>query len=411
MKRLFLAVLATLLIAAVLAAAISSDSGYVLIAFGNYTLETTVWIGLLLLLAIMVVMYVLAMVLYRGQRYGSAWSRWQRDRSSHRGRRQTLRGLMAFHEGQYARARHLLDRAAEVSDQPLLNHLMAARASSVLGDREQTQVYLHRAERSGARHLLAFALTKAELLLAQEQYDDAWETLQLVRKQARRNPVLLRLMKDVCVAKQDWSELLRQLPDLRRYRVLPEQEIEALETRAAVNLLGTRDNASADTLRSRWAQLPKSAQRQPGALAAYAQALLNAGATDNAEQLLRAFLKRDWSETLVDLYGRIDSSDPARQLATAESWRVDHTHDATLLRTLGRLSLRNQLWGKAREYFDNSLQIENHPETCAELGRLLIQLGQPDRGAACFERGLLAALPAANAPTPTASLPTTASPG
>lgn len=389
MKRLFLAVLATLLVAAALAAAISSDSGYVLIAFGNYTLETTVWIGLLLLLVILVLMYLLAMLLYRGQRYGSAWSRWQQDRSSHRGRRQTLRGLMAFHEGQYARARHLLDRAAEASDQPLLNHLMAARASSELGDREQTLLYLHRAERTSARNALVFALTKAELLLAQEQYDDAWETLQPVRKQARRNPLLLRLLKDVCVARQDWPELLRVLPDLRRYRVLPEADIEALETDAAVRLLGTRDNAATETLRARWAQLPKSAQRQPGAVAAYAQALANAGAADQAEQMLRAAIKRDWNTGLVDLYGRLDGSEPARQLATAESWRAEHGHDATLLRTLGRLSLRNQLWGKAREYFDNSLRLENHPETCAELGRLLAHLGQHERSADYFERGLL----------------------
>ncbi|MET0377981.1 MAG: heme biosynthesis HemY N-terminal domain-containing protein [Spongiibacteraceae bacterium] len=402
MKRLFLAVLATLLVAAALAAAISNDSGYVLIAFGNYTLETTVWIGLLLVLVILVLMYVLAMLLHRGKRYGSAWSRWQQDRSSHRGRRQTLKGLMAFHEGQYARARHLLDRSAEASDQPLLNHLMAARASSALGDREQTQLYLHRAERSGSRHLLAFSLTQAELLLAQEQYDDAWETLQRVRKQARRNPVLLRLLKDTCVARQDWSELLRVLPDLRRYRVLAEGEIETLETRAAVNLLGTRENASADTLRTRWAQLPKSAQRQPGAIAAYAQALFTVGAADNAEQLLRAFMKRDWNETLADLYGRIDSSDPARQLATAESWLSEHPHDATLLRALGRLSLRNQLWGKARDYFDTSLRIDNHPETCAELGRLLAHLGQHERSADYFERGLLSSaggLPALPMPT------------
>jgi HemY protein len=389
MKRLFLAALATLLVAAALAAAISSDSGYVLIAFGNYTVETTVWVGLLLLLITLMFMYLLAMVLYRGNRYGSAWSRWQRDRSSHRGRRQTLKGLMAYHEGQYARARHLLDRSADSSDQPLLNHLMAARASAALDDREQTQLYLHRAERSGSRHLLAFSLTKAELLLAHEQYDAALETLQRVRKQARRNPVLLRLLKDVLIAKQDWLELLHVLPDMRRYRVLPEQTVEALETHASVRLLGAHDNATADTLRARWSQLTKSAQRQPGAVAAYAQALIQAGAADTAEQLLRAGLKRDWNQALVDLYGRTEGNDAARQLAAAESWLGDHPNDATLLRTLGRLSLRNQLWGKARDYFDSSLRIENNPQTCAELGRLLAHLGQRERSADYFERGLL----------------------
>src|SRR5690606_14650976 len=59
MKRLFIAALLTLLLAAALAAAIQYDPGYVLIAFGGYTLETTVWVGLGLFLLILLAMYLL----------------------------------------------------------------------------------------------------------------------------------------------------------------------------------------------------------------------------------------------------------------------------------------------------------------------------------------------------------------
>ena len=406
MKRLFLAILATLLIAAVLAAAISSDSGYVLIAFGNYTLETTVWVGLALLLATLVVMYLLAIVLNRGLSHGSALSRWRRERNSNRGRRQTTRGLVALNEGQFARARHLLDLAAESAEQPALNYLMAARASAALGDHEQTQLYLHRAERSGSTNNLAVALTQAELLLQQQQYEPALATLQRVRKQARRNPVLLRLLKEALIGLADWAELLKLLPDLRRYRALPELEIEVLETRASINLLGLNDNPGTETLRARWAQLSKNAQRQSAVVDAYARALIRSGANDLAEQLVRTQLKREWDDELVELYGRIEIENAGRQLATAESWLGEHAHDATLLRCLGRLSLRNQLWGKARDYFESSLRLDNHPETCAELGRLLAHLGQPQRSADYFEQGLLAStgnlpiLPLPNKPQP-----------
>jgi hypothetical protein len=37
---------------------------------------------------------------------------------------------------------------------------------------------------------------------------------------------------------------------------------------------------------------------------------------------------------------------------------------------------------------------QESPETCAELGRLLLHLGQPERATQYFERGLTAATPA-----------------
>jgi HemY protein len=406
MKRLFLAALATLLIAALLAAAISSDSGYVLIAFGSYTIETTVWIGLALLLAVLVLMYLTVALLHLTLRQGSRLSHWQRDRSTRRGRLQTTRGIQSLHEGQFARARHLLDRAAEKSDLPYLNYLLCARASAALGDREQVQLYLQRAARSTRSDNLAVALTQAELDIRQGNHAAAAETLQRVRRNARRNPLLLRLLQSAWAGAGAWEELIGLLPDLRRYHVLEEGDADALEARAALGLLATGDNPGADTLRARWQQLPKSAQRRPEALVAYAQALARTGAADSAEQLLRAQLKRVWNDAMVELYGRLPSENPERQLAAAESWLTDHAGDATLLRCLGRLALRNHLWGKARDYFEASLRSEHHPDTSAELGRLLAHLGQRERSAECFEQGLRAStgeLPALPLPSPSAN--------
>ena len=62
--------------------------------------------------------------------------------------------------------------------------------------------------------------------------------------------------------------------------------------------------------------------------------------------------------------------------------------DPALLLTLGRLCLQNQLWGKARDYFETSLKLERHPETCAELARLLAGLGDTERSNQLFQEGL-----------------------
>ncbi|MCY1380050.1 heme biosynthesis-associated TPR protein [compost metagenome] len=88
------------------------------------------------------------------------------------------------------------------------------------------------------------------------------------------------------------------------------------------------------------------------------------------------------------LYGLLRGRDPARQLQTAEGWLKEHPSDASLLLTLGRLCLRNRLWGKAREYFETSLSFRRDSETCAELARLLAQLGEVERSNQLFQEGL-----------------------
>ncbi|NWE73541.1 heme biosynthesis protein HemY, partial [Pseudomonas gingeri] len=98
--------------------------------------------------------------------------------------------------------------------------------------------------------------------------------------------------------------------------------------------------------------------------------------------------KRQYDSHLARLYGLLRGRDPARQLQTAEGWLKDHPADASLLLTLGRLCLQNSLWGKARDYLEGSLRVQRNPEACAELARLLAQLGDTERSNQLFQEGL-----------------------
>ena len=121
---------------------------------------------------------------------------------------------------------------------------------------------------------------------------------------------------------------------------------------------------------------------------AYAEQLRQLGADGKAEEALRVAIKRGYDSHLIRLYGLLRGSDPARQLKFAEGWLKDHPGDASLLLTLGRLCLQNSLWGKARDYLESSLQVQRNPEACAELARLLAQLGDTERSNQLFQEGL-----------------------
>jgi HemY protein len=108
--------------------------------------------------------------------------------------------------------------------------------------------------------------------------------------------------------------------------------------------------------------------------------------------LLTKYIKHQWSDRLVALLGYIDNQDAAEQILLLESWVKDRPKNVNLMLTLGRLSLRNKLWGKAREYFETALHFSNNmglsAEINAELGRLLEHLGEHDKSLLCYRQAM-----------------------
>jgi len=97
-------------------------------------------------------------------------------------------------------------------------------------------------------------------------------------------------------------------------------------------------------------------------------------------------LRRNWSDDLINLYGRLKGNRADEQLLMAEGWLQERPNNPELLLALGRLSLRNQLWGKAREYFEASINLKRKQETAGELCRLYAHLGQHEQMCACCAR-------------------------
>ena len=129
--------------------------------------------------------------------------------------------------------------------------------------------------------------------------------------------------------------------------------------------------------------------------------MLNGG-HPKAETVLKGFLRTEWDRRVVDVFGRCRGSDQVRQLMLAESWLTRREKDPALLLALGRLSLQNQLWAKAKEYFVASVNAEANAAAFAELSRLCGSLGEWQKAAQYSKQALkygLGELPALPQPT------------
>lgn len=394
MSKSYIAILFVLLLAALLGMAIAEDPGYLLIAWRNMSIETSVWVGLAFLLGLWLLLSALRAVVRLLNASGRRLNPWSQHNRERRANVVTTRGLLEFAEGHWAKSMSLLKRSAPHSEQPLINYLAAARAANELENYAECDNLLREAHETTPKAEVAVAVTQAQLQIVRGQYEQALATLTRLRKDHPRHLYALKLMSQLYVQLEDWPRLQQLLPELRKQKVLSQLEQDALEHRVYLALLGQAGQRGADIESNEtnpvvrvWEQVPKQLKQDPVMIEAYCLQLRAVGAQDRAEETLRAALKHSFNDRLVHLYGLVVGKDPAKQLATAERWLSDHPHDATLLLALGRLSLRNSLWGKAREYLEASFASRHDIQTCAELVRLLEHLGEQSASQQVLRQG------------------------
>ncbi len=394
MKRAYLLVVVAIVVATLLGIAVARHSGYVLIAYDSFRYESTLWATLALLVAVVLAVWLLRVLLGLVFVSTGVVNPWSRHNRSRRTRLAIEQGQLDLAEGRWASAQRHLHRAAEAERQPLLYYLGAARAANELGRTEDSDNLLERALERQPQAELAIALTHAQLQVDRGDTDAALVTLQAMHERHPHNAQVLRQLQRLYQQRGDWSALIRLMPELRKDKVLTAKELTQLERRAwgeNLCLAVQREEdgqAGRQSLERAWQQLTNAQRQEPQLVLAYAEQLRQLGAEGAAEEVLRTALKREYESHLARLYGLVRGSDPARQLQTAESWLKAHGDDPSLLLTLGRLSLQNRLWGKARDYLEGSLRLQRNPETCAELARLLAGLGDNERSNALFQEGL-----------------------
>ncbi|EXF44200.1 HemY protein [Pseudomonas sp. BAY1663] len=394
MKRLALVLILLLAIAGLLGWAISQSAGYVLITYDRFRYESSFWVFLALVACLWLLAVALHWLLGVLQVSGALVNPWSRRHRARRVENASRRGLRELAEGQWSHALAHLRLAADNDRQPLVHYLGAARAANELGEYEQSDELLRKAQEREPEAALAIGLTQAQLQIARGQYAEARASLSALQDEHPRHPYVLALLQQLYVQLEDWPALCRLLPELRKHRVLPPArlgELEVLAWTAAIEQAGQAAEPSEEVvqaLNQRWQTVPSALRGEALVVRAYADGLNRLGAEAKAEEVLFAAIKRQFDERLVERYGRVRGREPARQLAQAEAWLKDHPDNAVLLLALGRLSLRNELWGKARDYLEASLRFDHRPETCAELARLLAQLGDTESSNRLFQQGV-----------------------
>jgi HemY protein len=377
---------------------IHKDPGYVLITYQHWSLETTLWFALLALIVLFLLLIMGLRILRGTTAISGKITDWLAQRRLLKAHAQTYKGLCALAEGEWKSAEKNLVRGAEKNETPLVNYLAAANAAQQQGHFDQRDAYLRLAHQCAPHAELAIGLTQAQLQLSAEQWELALATLRHLQHLAPNHLLVLQLLKRVYVHLQDWQSLEQLFPILKKEKAFSPEALEQLQQQIYSHLLASaialHDSTAVNAL---WEKLPGNLSSDPHLVSQYVDFLLARHQAEQAENLLRKALRKEWHADLIQRYGLTHFENGEKQISQAESWLKAHPQDPALLACLGRLYARQQWWQKARDYLFQSLQIQPDATLYHELGQLLQQHGETQAALDCYAQGLQA--PSKNSPT------------
>ncbi|HEU4617607.1 MAG TPA: heme biosynthesis HemY N-terminal domain-containing protein [Gammaproteobacteria bacterium] len=375
--------LAVLVLGALIAQVLLQDRGYVLVDFRGYAVEMSVPGLVLVLAALYAVVRALTALLRVPAKVGVRVAR----------RRVRLAGarlsqaLLVMAEGDWAKGERLLSRGLKGAQAPLAHYLLAARAAQAQGSRERRDEWLKSAYERMPKAETAILLMRAELQLEGGEHARALATLRRVERQAPGHPRALAMHARTCAELGEHRELAELLPKLGRRPRLDGESLLRIALPALEEALSGPE-LTRSGLDAYWTALPPPIRKSAEAIALRARSLDRLGHGERAERELRAALKRQWREPLIDAFADVRGKDRVKQLKFTEDRLKEHPEDAALLAAAAKLCMESELWGKARSYLESSLALAPAPARYALYGRLLDRLGEGQRAALAFRSGL-----------------------
>jgi HemY protein len=364
--------------------------GFVLIAYDKTSIEMRLWVAIaFILMALILILFCLGLL----RSFLNSANRvrgWQGNRNWRKARKKSIAGMLAYSEGHWKEAEKAMSEAADASDNKLINYLIAAQAAQQQNAEVRRDAYLRSAFQAEPAAKVAIGLTQAQLQIQQGQLEQALASLNELKANNPTHPFVLKLLAQLYQQLKDWQLLIELIPSLKKFNVFDSDTIDQMEQISVSHLLKQKaKKADLEGLKDCWLNLTSSARKSHQAIYDYAELLVGFNQMDEAEPLVKQLIKKQVSADVLALYGKIMSSNPTKQLSFLESWQqANPAAPREVFLTMGKLAFYASLWGKARSYLEQALQIKPNADAFLMMAKTLTNLGDEQHADACYRQGL-----------------------
>lgn len=349
---------------AILGQWIAQEPGYILISFRDTSLETTLWVGILLFIGAVAVFWLIYAILKFGLllpnriRYGLL------NRKGTQARNQIRRALVRLISGNYS---SIVESSKSMFSDNNSIEMMLINAEAFLKNKNYDKlVEICRQIEDSANKEATAGLAKnqidkvAAILMArafkeQGKHARALKLLQPYINDAKSEQFMLGVLLDIYVQDKRWQDLGNLLSKLSH------QQLQDNSSYIVKFFTNASDLGSTNNL---WSALDSSIKSSPEVAAVYATALGRNNKESDALEFLQSQMNKKYNGILANAYKNIRSNTPLQQLKFLEDFVKSHPADKALLAALAQLSLHNRMQAKARSYYEQLLQ--NNPEAALE---------------------------------------------
>jgi len=382
-------------IAVVLATLGRFDTGQVLLVYPPYRVD----VSLNLFIVGVVVAFILFYALLRFARNVvtmprrvAAYRARSRAEKAHTALREAIGNLYA---GRFSRAEKAArDSLADARNQGAAG-LIAANAAHRMHEYARRDDWLDGIDDADWQE--ARLMATADMRADARDADGALAALTEMRTQGGRRihaqQIALRAQQQL----KNWSEVLRLVKTLEKREALHPAVAVRLRQLAAENLLRDRRH-NADALLELWQSLSPAERHSPRLADLAAELLIALDRPQDARKIVEEALAQHWEARLLRRYPDTAGADALPLIQKAEAWRNERPDDPDLLFALGRLCLKQQLWGKAQSFLESALKspeiADNEPlkiRTHRALARLHEELGDSAKAAEHYRESALSA--------------------
>ncbi len=374
-----------LFVAVLIGLFIHADPGYVLMAYRHWTMEMPLWFFIIAFIVILIILHYGFSILDKIRsmiarfHYRRHWADFYKTSAM------TNKGLVALAEANWKLATKYLQKSLSKNETPLVSYLALAYVAQMQYQIDKRDNYLQKAQSVAPENSDAVLLTQAKLQLQNDQFEKALASLKELHQKLPKNSYILKLLKRVYVALEDWESLLDILPKLQKTNVLTGAELHGFELDLYAKLF-KKHKDDFIKLESLWAMLPKNLKTASSLLQLYAKELIEAGQGDLALSLIADALQKEWSDDLCALYGKIASRNPEAQFKQAKKWLNKYSDNATIYLCLGEIAEHLYLFDEAEEYLLKSLDMKTMPDAYLVLARVYEATHQKDKALSMFHR-------------------------
>lgn len=357
------------------------NTGYVLIAVGNYTIETSLVAAVILLVLAVVVLRVIWGFVMRLVR-GTAWGmKWFGQRRTSKAQQAVTDGATALVHGDARTASSAFNRSWQLRHDGTVA-LFASYTAAANEDYAQAREWLQHAPNPAA---LQLAETLFTLQQHPEQAEQRLSELQELRRQHPQHPQLLRLALQAYEHVHRWDEVLAALPDAERLAVLSATELSNLKERAYRERFLAVGREGPPALAAFWKSLARDERRAASVRQAYIGVLKTYQLIDAADKVAARGLKRGDLKLahLLDkqlLVAGVELRDYLQQQLK------QHPEDGLLLQAMGQIAIATNEWALAERALRRASELVPSRRVWLDLAHVYAAQGNSQAALAAYEK-------------------------